>query len=379
MSTLSFWEREELLQCTVVVVGSGIIGLSAAITIKEQHPHYDVVVLEREILPAGASTKNAGFACYGSLTEILHDVNVMGVETATNIIAHRKRGLDMLRARLGDDNIGLEPNGGYELLWGTASNAIQHIDMVNELMQPIFGNGYFTVNNELISRFGFNPTQVEHIVATQHEGGINSGKAIKNLALLATAKGVRLITGADVRSVEEHNSGVDVAVHRHVLNDTVCFRAERVVLCTNALATQLMPALSIKPARGQVLITHPIPQLPFKGVFHFDEGFYYFRNVGNRVLFGGGRNLDIEGETTSEFQTTTPLQHNLDEYLRTVILPGVEYTVDMRWAGIMGFNANKLPIVQRISANVVAGFGCNGMGVAIGSDIGAQAAELVCA
>ncbi len=379
MSTLSYWEREELLQSTIAVVGSGIIGLSTAISIKELHPDYDVVILEREILPAGASTKNAGFACYGSLTEILQDVRVMGEEAATRVIAQRKRGLDLLRHRLGDEKLGLDMVGGYELLWGDTSAALNSLDAMNQIMQPMFGSEYFQLDDSLVSRFGFSQSKVEHIVATPHEGSINSGMAMKNLSLLAAAKGVRIITGADVQQVHERSSGVELEVRRHILNDTIRFRAERVVLCTNALALLLMGGLPIQPARGQVLITHPIPDLRFRGVFHFDEGFYYFRNVGTRVLFGGGRNLDIEGETTAEFQTTEQMQNNLDEYLRTVILPGVAFEVDMRWAGIMGFQSDKSPIVQHISPNVVVGFGCNGMGVAIGSDIGAQAAALVCA
>ena len=59
----------------------------------------------------------------------------------------------------------------------------------------------------------------------------------------------------------------------------------------------------VKPARAQVLITKPIENLDIKGTFHLDKGYYYFRNIENRILFGGGRNLDFEGETTTEFNS----------------------------------------------------------------------------
>ena len=57
----------------------------------------------------------------------------------------------------------------------------------------------------------------------------------------------------------------------------------------------------MQPARAQVLITKPIKNLQIKGTFHLDKGYYYFRNIDNRILFGGGRNLDFKTEETSEF------------------------------------------------------------------------------
>ena len=65
---LSYWEKQSLLQYDHIVLGSGIVGLSAAISLKERQPQARVLVLERALLPTGASTKNAGFACIGSLT-----------------------------------------------------------------------------------------------------------------------------------------------------------------------------------------------------------------------------------------------------------------------------------------------------------------------
>lgn len=102
---LSFWEKESLLQYDYIIVGSGIVGLSAAISLKELAPGSRVLVLERDILPTGASTKNAGFACIGSMTEILTDLQTMPAEAVKNLVALRLRGLRLLRSRLGDDVI----------------------------------------------------------------------------------------------------------------------------------------------------------------------------------------------------------------------------------------------------------------------------------
>jgi gamma-glutamylputrescine oxidase len=71
----SFWETQTFFSnINLVVVGSGIVGLSSAISYKIKHPKAKVVVLEMGVLPTGASTKNAGFACFGSVSELLADI-----------------------------------------------------------------------------------------------------------------------------------------------------------------------------------------------------------------------------------------------------------------------------------------------------------------
>jgi glycine/D-amino acid oxidase-like deaminating enzyme len=117
--------------------------------------------------------------------------------------------------------------------------------------------------------------------------------------------------------------------------------------------------------------------LDIKGTFHLDKGYYYFRNIGNRILFGGGRNLDFEGETTSEFGETEQIQNRLEHLLREVILPNQEFKIEHRWSGIMGLGSSKKPIVSQLSDHVYCGVRLGGMGVAIGSLIGTELADLI--
>ena len=131
------------------------------------------------------------------------------------------------------------------------------------------------------------------------------------------------------------------------------------------------------PARAQVLVTKPIENLSIKGTFHFDEGYFYFRNIDDRILFGGGRNLDFETETTREFGQTHKVQEELERLLKQVILPQTPFEIDRRWSGILGVGKQKSPIVKPMSDNVYAGVRLGGMGVAIGTLIGRRLADMV--
>ena len=142
------------------------------------------------------------------------------------------------------------------------------------------------------------------------------------------------------------------------------------MLTTNAFLGEMLPQTGILPARGQVLVTRPIEGLKLFGTFHFNQGFYYWRHLpGNRILLGGGRNLDIAGETTTEHGLNTTIENGLLRFLQHHLLPEAlaehaHQLVDQQWSGHMAMTTNHQPAIYQY-ANVYAACCCNGMGVAL--------------
>ena len=147
------------------------------------------------------------------------------------------------------------------------------------------------------------------------------------------------------------------------------------VFANNAEIANFFTDCGIKPGRGQVLITHEIPALAWKGIFHYDEGFYYFRNVNKRILFGGGRNLDFERECSYSFELNDDIQADLEKKLREMIIPDLPFEIDMRWCGIMAFTEDKLPKIHISDNHVHYICTCNGMGVALASEVSEKASK----
>ncbi len=72
----SYWENEQWFKdINFAIIGSGIVGINCALRLREKHPKAKIVIFEKGYIPSGASTKNAGFACFGSPSEILNDFN----------------------------------------------------------------------------------------------------------------------------------------------------------------------------------------------------------------------------------------------------------------------------------------------------------------
>jgi gamma-glutamylputrescine oxidase len=370
----SIWETRHFHRPPdLVVVGAGIVGLFTALFYKRTYPHHHVMVLERGPFPSGASVKNAGFACFGSPSELLADQAKEGTDAMLARVENRWKGLLELRAELGDEAIGFESTGGHEIYGAhdpLYTRVAEEFDGLNMALRPIFGRAVFEWDDAAIDRYGL--SHGHHLVKTDLEGPLDSGALMSILLRKVQAAGVLFRPNCSVVGLEDLPSGVEV-----MMNGGEVLRTANMVLCTNGYARQLFPELPVEPARGQVLKTAPIPGLQLRGTFHYDEGFYYFRDHDGGVLLGGGRNLDVTGETTWEDATTERIQGALEELLRTVILPGTPIRVVQRWSGIMGMGPSKSPIVERRSERVVVAVRLGGMGVAIGIRVARQAAQLI--
>lgn len=373
---LSFWEKEAFFkEVDVLIIGSGIVGLNAAIAIKEQKPGYKVVVIERGILPIGASTRNAGFACFGSMTELLDDLSTQTADQVWGLVEKRWRGLQRLRERLGDNHIQYRPWGGYELFRPEEKKSYEacqaYMEEFNVALRAITGlSTTFSNKDQEVKEFGFGG--IQHLIHNQGEGQIHTGKMMAHLLALARDIGVEVYNGMEVSELEPSTKGVSIR-----LKNNWQLKADQVMIATNGFATQLLPKVAVKPARNQVLITKPIPGLKVKGTFHYDRGFFYFRNVNDRLLLGGGRCLDVEGEETETFGFTPLIQDRLQELLSTVILPNTAFEIDQWWSGIMGVGDQKNPVVERLGPHMSVAVRLGGMGVAIGAQIGEEAARVL--
>ncbi len=376
---LSYWEQQSLINYDHIVIGSGIVGLSTAIELKERYPGASVLVLERGLLPTGASSRNAGFACMGSVTELLDYLYTMTEAEILELYDWRKKGLEKLRNRLGDTNIGYVANGSYELLSQSdiEEGVVEKIEYLNGLLQPITHKPAFKLANDKIEIFGFSTNYTKALIENTCEGELHTGKMLRALMQMALQLGVEIKTGAEVVRFDETERYVSVEIKDNSRNEILALHGDTLSICTNAFTKQLLPEEDVIPGRGQVLITQPIEGLKFKGVYHMDKGYYYFREIDGRVLIGGGRNLDFEAETTTEFALTEQVQIALERKLHEIILPGTPYLIEQRWAGIMAFGKTCSPIVKQFSDKVFGAFRMGGMGVALGSEVGMKLADIV--
>lgn len=369
----SYWEASSFLNnIDDLIIGGGIVGISTALELKKNNPERNVVVVERDPFSAGASTKNAGFACFGSASELIDDLQLMSEEEVFNLVKRRYSGLLNLQNLLGEESMDYLPCGGIELFRKgdeeLFEQCLNKLDYLNNQLEKILGFRPFS-KMEVLPDFEGSKKFIGGIF-NSHEGSINSGKMMRALIAKAQSAGVRFINGLNILNVTQKSNSVSVEW------DGYTNEVNRVFVCVNGFARMLMPELDVRPARNQVVVTSELSTPIPAGTFHVDKGYIYFRPIENRLLIGGFRNTDLHNEETADFGLTDTIQSNIKQFIDDYLLPQNSYTLEYKWSGIMGLGPTKTTIVKRHSNNIFIGVRMGGMGVAIGTLVGKELSEL---
>jgi len=401
---ISVWEQSTYFAPKdLVIVGCGFVGLWTAYEAIHKNPKLKITILERGVIPSGASTRNAGFSCFGSVSELMYDVQLMGEEAMLETVKMRYDGLQRIQKVFKAKEIDYNQWGGYELFEGkktnkntkaksskikkgsdselyNISNLESDIAYLNKILSPALKtpkkNGkylpIYTNASKEIQKMGFQG--IEALAYNKFEGQLNSAKLVLALQKAVQSKGVQILFSTEVKSFKSHAKGVTIET-----NLDAPIEATKMLVCTNGFAKLLIPTLDVVPARGQVFVTEPIPNLKFKGCFHFDEGYYYFRNLGNRLLLGGARNADFKNEKTHSLDTSETIQKVLEEFMMQRILPkgSKKPKIELRWSGTMGMGSIKKPIIEQVQPNVYCAVRMSGMGVAIAPIVAKKALKLM--
>ena len=192
----SFWEKETWLnKYDIIIVGAGFVGLWTAYKLKLKEPHLKIAIIEKGVLPTGASTKNAGFSCFGSVSELMHDVALMGESAMLKVVEMRYKGLKEINATFPQHSIDYHNLGGYELFSTTGKYPIDRlrgdIYYLNNLMSSMLGLTHtFHETSEKIAEFGF-----QHVAAlafSPSEGQLHPAKLVQNLQQMVQQLGVTI-------------------------------------------------------------------------------------------------------------------------------------------------------------------------------------------
>lgn len=365
MSSTSYWETKKLEEKThVLIIGGGLSGLSTGIHILLQNSNCKVTILEKDILSKTASTKNAGFACFGSPSEILYDLDLMGFEATQEMINMRGNGIKLWQDWFSEQEIDFSLCGGFEVFNAKQeenySKCLERLNDLNSLCEPIASHVFSEVSFNQFKSFkkGFK---------NSFEGSLNPMKLLNACQKKFRALGGTLLEGIEVTEI--HEKGICFNWNRQKIHKPT----DWIVLTNNAFGQRWSKLLDVKPtdiqpARAQVLVTEPLG-VNWQGTFHVDEGYYYFRNLNDRILIGGGRNEALEDECTFSQDTTLFIQKKIEDVLFQDIL-GQTCKIDYRWAGTMSVGPEKKPIIKHINNHTIAAVRLSGMGVALSAEIG---------
>lgn len=363
--TVSIWQADDaqpLRDVDFLVVGAGVVGCAAAFFAAQAGR--EVVITDARGLALGASSRNAGFMITG-LDSYYHRATerygapVVREMWALSYTTHRHLRAFAAAGAVPVDNCG-------SLLLAESPEEAHDLELAARALEA---------DGISVDYVAHDPLNRGYYAAI----GQPDDAAIQPYALVEAIfnqSGAELITNNEVYRIAQEGDRALVYTRQYR------FRAHHVLVCTNAYSPMLDPYFvgKVIPTRGQCLVTAPLPAPVLNTCGYSDYGYMYYRDTfDGRLLIGGGRKLHkpLENNTTDD-RISDPVQQTLEAYLRARF-PDVTAPIERRWAGIMGFSVDGLPLVGTLPGRDRVGFavGFTGHGLALGAGTAERAVDLL--
>jgi gamma-glutamylputrescine oxidase len=322
----------------VAIVGGGVTGCACALTLALGGKR--VRLYEAREIAGGASGRNGGFALRGAAIGYLEARRRLGRERTIDLWRFSEAALDELSELAGD---ALERTGSLKLAADEAE--LEDVRAEYEALRE----DDFDVEWRADLPF---PLAGRYAGALFHpgDGALQPARWVRRLAGLAADAGAELREHERVESLDELD-------------------AEHVVVATDGYTRGLVSQVdaAIRPTRGQVLTTEPLPTRLFSCPHYARRGFDYWQQLADRrLVLGGRRDSNLEGEFTADETMTNGIQNQLDAFMRELV--GFAPRVTHRWAGLFGMTEDRLPLVGRVGSreNVWVAAGYSGHGNVLG-------------
>lgn len=355
-------------QAEIVVIGAGLMGCSVAYQLAKRGKQ--VVVLEKRGICSGASGRNGGLTGAGSL---------LYTTAARAVTALTTENLRMLKEELPrelDDEFTLRLPGTLDI--ATDDEQYEHLRQSVDIGRELGLDVVLLDRGELKSLVPVISDRVLGARLARGQGHLWPFHLVHALAAGARRFGTTISPFTAVNEIVQSNGAVT-----GVATDAGVIATSTVVVATNAWTPTILPDLpagSIIPARGQILVTEPVAEVlrhPF--LTNFDKE-YGRQTATGQILCGGFRRLDLdEGLGHYEETVTSPVLAGIAGCLHDLFPPLGGLKVVRAWAGIMGFTADGLPLIGAYGGldgcYVAAGF--NGNGFSWGAATGKALAQLI--
>ena len=357
-------------QVDVAVIGGGITGLSAALTLAQSGAQ--VALFEAQTLGWGASSRNGGMALTGLRLGIDTLLAHYGRERAQRMFNASLAAIDTMERLVHDAQLDCDfvRYGHLELAYKPAH--ARHFAHLAELSEQVFQHPLRLLNQQELA--GESGSACYHGgLVDQQSAGVNPARYVAGLARLVQQAGVQLYVQTPVRQV------VQTGTHHRVVTAQGEVRAAQLFVGTGGYTGKATPQLQKKvfPVGSYVIVTEPLAAAlaqslaPTNRMMFDSKNFlYYFRlTPDRRLLFGGRAAFYPETPARIRASAASSRQGMLEVYpqLRDV-------QIDYVWGGTIDIPFDRMPHTGHFGGIYYA-IGFAGHGVAMATYLGRIVAE----
>jgi gamma-glutamylputrescine oxidase len=322
--------------CVVGLGGSGLAAIGAALDAGAS-----VVGIDAGPVAGGAAGRNGGFLLAGGALFHHAAVEAWGEERAIGIYEESLAELDRLAAELGP----LVRRVGSLRIPASDDEAEDCARQLEALLR-----------HGLPARRAEGPTGAG--VFVPGDGSVQPLDRCRLLARRALDRGARL--HCDTSALELAGDHV-----RTPAGEVAC---GAVVVCVDGGLERLLPELEgqARSTRLQMLATEPIEPGTIPCPVYDNWGYEYWQQLPDgSVALGGGRGIYGDSEWDRPAEPGDDVQALLDRLLRERV--GIDAAVTHRWAGVIAYTPDRLPVFAEVRPGVIAVGAHSGHGNVLGS------------
>lgn len=346
----------------VAVIGGGILGTATCYWLARAG--VSVVLLERSMLASEATGRNGGIVSIGPALSYPDAIAKWGHASARQVLMLTLESKALLQRIIGEEEIACDYREPGRLALALASDHMEHLRQSVAALQAD-GVSARLLSRQEVQEQVRTPLGQEIIGGqlTEEVGLVHSSRLVHGLAHAAQRYGARLYAANVLQLAPDRGS-----VHISTTNGSL--HAKHVIIAANAGIGRLIPAVArlITPVRGQVLAYAPCKPVftTSMAVNITPTGEYWQQNVDGTIVLGGYRAIAPRSDVGIESNHPTPeVQAALEQVLPQLFpsLSGLQ--VVQRWAGVMAFTPDALPIIDQVNdipgAWIAGGFSGHGM------------------
>ncbi len=360
---------QESLSCDVCVIGGGYTGLSAALHLAQAG--YQVVLLEAHRLGWGASGRNGGQVGSGQRVEQDQLEKLFGDARAMQLWDLGETSKALVRSLIEEHSINAEYKSGIihaDLKEREVAGSHESV----ELLQRKYGYQQIEALDQVAVREQLGTEAYAGGLIDHGAGHVHPLKYALGLAQACLDAGVRVFERTKVTEIVD---GDPALVH----TDQGQLQANFVVLGCNGYLGKLQKrvAARVMPINNFIIATEPLGEGRARELIRDDVAVgdskfvinYYRMSADHRLLFGGGESYS--------YQFPDDIAGLVRKHMLAVYPQLERVNIDYAWGGTLGITVNRLPHLEKLSANVLSASGFSGHGVAMATLAGQLCAEVI--
>lgn len=337
------------VETDVCVIGLGGSGLAATHRLLDLGQR--VVAIDAGIVAGGAAGRNGGFLLAGAM-DFYHDaVHLHGRDRAKALYQRTLVELDRMQQQT-PEAIRLE--GSLRI-----ADSDEELEDCRIQLKTMHDDGF---------------------AATWYEGPEGTGLRIPTDGVFQPLRRCRkLAESARQRGAQLHESTTALDIRgSQVVTPEGEIKCQSVIVAVDGRLELVLPELAgrVRTARLQMLASAPTTAVQTRHAVYSRYGYEYWQQLDDgSVVLGGMRDRAGESEWTAMAEPAEPVQSMLESYLRERL--GIHEPITHRWAGVVGYTEDGLPVFNEVRPGVWAIGAYSGTGNVIGAICGRAVAELV--